>query len=159
AYLAVTAIEQIGPDAADTVPELTALLGKTKHSQLLIQTMLALASIGPKAQSAESAILPHLQSTTDDTVPVAAAYALGSIGAKDADAQLKAALAKKDPFLHMVATWALARVHPTDQQMMKDAVGDLTKGLASNDVKMRTAAAKGLQMLQPPSEMVAPALM
>ncbi len=83
AYLACTAIEQIGPPAADTVPELTELLGKTKHSQLLIQTLLALASIGPAAEPAESAIVPLLNTSTDQTVPVAAAYALGSIGAQE----------------------------------------------------------------------------
>jgi HEAT repeat protein len=43
--------------------------------------------------------------------------------------------------------------------MMKDAVGDLTKGLASGDAKIRTAAAKGLQILQPPPEMVGPVLL
>jgi HEAT repeat protein len=159
AYLACTAIEQIGPDAADTVPELTELLGKTKHSQMLIQALLALASIGPAAQPAESAILPHLAMTTDDTVPVAAAYALGAIGAKDADAPLKAAQTKNDPFLHMIATWALAKLHPNDQQLMKEAVGELTKGLASEKPQVRMSAAKTLQMLQAPPEVVAPALM
>jgi HEAT repeat protein len=159
AYLACTAIEQIGPDAADTVPELTELLGKTKHSHLLIQALLALASIGPQAQPAESAIVLHLQMTTDDTVPVAAAYALGAIGAKDSDAPLKTALSKNDPFLHMVASWALAKIHPDDQKLMKEAVDELTKGLANDKPEMRSAAAKGLQMLQPPPEMVAPALM
>jgi HEAT repeat protein len=159
AYLACAAIEQIGPDAASTVPELTDLLGKTKHSQLLIQALLAVASIGPQAAPAETAILPLLQSTTDSTVPVAAAYALGSIKAKNADAQLKAAQGKDNTFLHMVATWALARIHPDDEQMMKDAVGVLTKGLTSSDAKMRTAAAKGLQVLQPPPEMLGPVLL
>src|SRR3954447_13100838 len=159
AYLACAAIDQIGPDAADTVPELTELLSKTKHSQLLIQAMLALAAIGPAAQPAESAILPHLKTKTDDTVPVAAAYALGAIGAKDADAPLKKAAAKNDPFLRMVATWALAKLHPDDQQLMKEAVNELTKGLANEKPQMRTAAAKGLLMLQPPPEMVGPALM
>jgi HEAT repeat protein len=159
AYLACTAIEQIGPPAADTVPELTELLGKTKHSQLLIQTLLALAAIGPAAQPAESAILPHLEMTTDDTVPVAAAYALGAIGAKDAGAPLKKALSKNDPFLHMVASWALAKLNPNDQQLMKEAVSELAKGLANEKPQMRTAAAKGLQMLQAPPEMVGPALM
>src|SRR5215212_6472591 len=130
AYLACAAVEQIGPDAADTVPELTELLGKTKHSHLLIQAMLAAAAIGPAAQPAESAILPHLKMTTDDTVPVAAAFALGAIGAKDADAPLKKALSKNDPFLQMVASWALAKLHPNDQQLMKQAVEELTKGLA-----------------------------
>ena len=159
AYLACAAIEQIGPEAADTVPELTELVQTTKHSQLLIQSLLALAAIGPKAQSAESAILPHLEMTTDATVPVAAAYALGSIGAKNADAQLKKALGKSDPFLHMIVTWALAKSHPEDQQMMKAAVVELTKGLADERPQMRMAAARALQMLQPPAEMAAPALL
>lgn len=159
AYLACTAVEQIGPDAACTVPELTELLGKTKHSHLLIQTLLALASIGPAAQPAESAILPHLAMTTDDTVPVAAAYALGAIGAKDADAPLKKALTKKDTFLHMIATWALAKLHPNDQQLLKGAVDELTKGLADEKPQVRMAAARTLQMLQAPPEMVAPALL
>lgn len=159
AYLACTAIEQIGPDAAGTVPELTELLTKTKHSHLLIQTLLALASIGHNAQSAESAIVPLLNYPTDDTVPVAAAYALGAIGAKNSDAELKQAAQKEKPFLHTIATWALADLHPDDKERMKKAVDELTKGLASNDVQMRTVCAKGLQMLQPPPEMVAPALM
>lgn len=159
AYLACTAIEQIGPEAADAVPELTDLLGKTKHSQLLIQALLALASIGPKAQSAESAIVPLMETETDETVPVAAVYALGSIGATNADAALKGALAKKDPFLHMVASWALAKLHPSDEQLMKQAVDELTKGLANKDPQIRTAAAKGLQMLQPPAEVLAPAIL
>jgi HEAT repeat protein len=159
AYLACAAIEKIGPEAAETVPELTELLGNTKHSQLLIQALLALASIGPAAQPAESAIVPHLQMTTDDTVPIAAAYALGAIGAKDADAPLKKALSKNDPFLHMVASWALAKLHPDDQQLMKEAVDELTKGLADEKPQMRTAAAKGLQTLQASPEIVAPALM
>jgi HEAT repeat protein len=159
AYLACAAIDQIGPEAADAVPELMELLGKSKHSQLVIQALLALASIGPAAESAEAGIAPLLESKTDDTIPIAAAYALGSIGAKDSDGALKTAMAKQDPFLHMVAAWALAKNHPDDEQMMKQAVGALTKGLSSEDAKMRTAAAKGLQMLQPPAELVAPALM
>jgi HEAT repeat protein len=159
AYLASTAIEQIGSDACDTVPELTELLSHTKHSQLLIQTLLALASIGPKAQSAESAIVPLLDDPTDVTVPVAAAYALGAIGAKNSDEQLKKLAESDKPFQHTVATWALAKLHPDDKEQLKKAIDELTKGLASNDAQMRTVCAKGLQMLQPPPEMVAPALM
>jgi HEAT repeat protein len=158
AYLAATAVEHIGPPAADTVPELTELLGKTKHSQLLIQTLLALASIGPAAEPAAPKIVPLLESPNDATVPVAAAYALGAIGAKNADTELKRATMSQNAFLRMVASWALAKNHPQDQQLMKQAVAELTKGLTSKDEKMRTAAAKGLQMLQAPPEMVAPAL-
>ena len=48
-----------------------------------IQLLLALASIGPDAASAEPEIKSLLESSKDNTVPVAAAYALGSIGAKN----------------------------------------------------------------------------
>jgi len=159
AYMACTAIEHIGPDAAATVPALTELLGDTKHSHLLIQTLLALASIGPAAESASTHIVPLLEMQTDATVPVAAAYALGAIGAKDAEPALRKALAKDDPFLQMVSAWALAKNHPDDSALMKQAVDKLTKGLASDDANMRSAAANGLHMLKAPPEMVVPALM
>ena len=155
AYLACTAIEQIGPDAAPTAPELAAILGKTKHSQLLIQTLLALASIGPAAESAGPQIAPLL-SSDDTTVPVAAAYAIGSIGAKSADAELKKAAAKSDPFLQMMAVWALAKTHPDDQAAMKTAVEKITHELKNDNVGIRNAAAKSLQSLKAPPEMVAP---
>jgi HEAT repeat protein len=158
AYLAATAAEQIGPPAAPAVPELAALLGKTKHSQLLIQTLLALASIGPEAASAAPQIKPLLDSSTDKTVPVAAAYALGSIGGKGADAELKRAAAKDDPFLQMIATWAIAKTHPNDQAAIKAAVEKLTNALKSDNVGMRTAAAKSLQSLGAPPEILAPHL-
>ncbi|MCI0493280.1 MAG: HEAT repeat domain-containing protein [Planctomycetes bacterium] len=158
-YLACAAIEHIGPPAAATVPALTELIADTKHSQLLIGALLAVASIGPAAQSAGPQIIPLLEHSTDATVPVAAAYALGSIGAVDADAALRQTLMKDQPFLQMTAAWSLAKIHPEDETLMKQAVGKLTKGLSSDEAPLRTAAAKGLQMLQAPPELVAPALM
>jgi HEAT repeat protein len=159
AYLACAAISQIGPDAAPTVPALTALLGKTKHSKLLTQALLALAHIGPAAKSATPQILPLLEHTGDSTVAAAAAYALGSIGASDADEELRAALAKDNPLFQMIAAWALAKLHPDDTEAMQMAVDKLTAGLGSSDAEVRTAAAHSLQTLQAPPEMVAPALM
>ena len=156
AYLACTAIEQIGPDAAPTVPELAAILGKTKHSQMLIQTLLALASIGPAASSAAPQITPLLENADDATVPVAAAYARGSIGAENTDAELKRAAAKSDPFLQMMSTWALAMRHPDDMELKKAAIEKLAQGLKSDKVGLRNAAAKSLQSLKAPPEMVAP---
>jgi HEAT repeat protein len=158
AFLACTAIEQIGPDAAETVPALAELLGKTKHSQLLIHALLALASIGPAAESATAEIVPLLETSTDATVPVAAAYALGSIGANEANAALRSAMTKDNAFLQMVAAWAIARLHPEDQAALKMAVDKLVNGLKSDDPRIRTAAAKALQKLQAPPEIVAPEL-
>jgi HEAT repeat protein len=160
AYLACTAIEQIGPAAAETVPAIGELLGKTRHSQLQIKALLALASIGPAARSAVPQIVPLLAAPNDATVPVAAAYALGSIGASDQEttAALTQALTKDNTFLQMVAAWAIAKSHPDDEAAMRLAVEKLTQGLRSNDASLRTAAAKGLQMLKAPPELIAPAM-
>jgi HEAT repeat protein len=156
--VACAAIEHIGPDAAATVPALKELLGKTRHSHLLIQALLALASIGPAAESAAPQIVPLLEMPNDATVPVAAAYALGSIGAKNADAALKRAMTKDNAFLQMIAAWSLAKLHPDNGAAQRTAVEHLTRGLKNSDAGIRTAAAKSLQMLKAPPEMVAPAL-
>ncbi len=158
AYLACAAIERIGPPAAPTVPELTEILGKTKHSKMLIQTLLALASIGPAASPATPKIVPLLSHETDDTVPVAAAFALGSIGATGVDAELRRAAADSDPFLQMMATWAIAKTHPGDPIALKSAIEQLTQALKSDNIKIRTAAARCLQSLNAPPELIAPGL-
>jgi len=124
----------------------------------LIQALLAIASIGPAAESAAPKIEPLLAMDTDATVPVAAAYALGSIGAKNSDAALRGAMVKKDPFLQMIAAWAVAKLHPGDKAAEKLAVDMLVQGLKSDNPTIRMAAAKSLQSLQAPPEIVAPAL-
>lgn len=153
-YLACAAAEKLGPDAAPLVPDIAALLGSSKHSHTLTRALLALAAIGPGAVSASPQVKLLLAHETDATIPVAAAFALGSIGAKDADAELKAAAAKDDPLLQMVATWAFAKDHPEDQVALKAAVDKCIQGLKSENPAVRGAAAKGLQLLKAPPEMV-----
>lgn len=157
AYLAAAAAEQIGPDAAPTVPALLDVLDKTKHSQLQIRILLALGQIGPGAKAAaEPKVLELLQSSQDATVPVAAAFALGSMGATNADGPLKAAVAKDNEFLSMVAAWSLAKLHPDDAALKKQATDKLNAGLKSDDAAIKAAAAKGLQLLNPPPSNVPP---
>src|SRR4029079_7926743 len=103
-------------------------------------------------------ITPLLESSTDATVPVAAAFALGSIGAKDADAALKAAAKKENPFLQMMAIWAIAKAHPEDEAATKAALEKLTQSLKSTDPAIRGAAAKSIFSLHAPPEVVAPYL-
>lgn len=152
AYLAAAAIEQIGPDAAPTAPALGALLDKTDHSQLEIRALLALAAIGPAAKPAVPQIIKALETSKDATVPVAAAYALGAIDAEEADAQMRAALEKDNPFLQMVAAWSLAKMHPEDADLKKQAMDKLGAGMKSDDPAMKAAAEKGMKMLEPPAE-------
>jgi HEAT repeat protein len=153
AYLAAAAAEQIGPDAAGTVPGLVEVLGKTKHSQLDTRILLALAHIGPGAKSAEPQIVSELETAHDPTVQVAAAFALGRIGSTDADGPLKVAAAATDkPFLSMVAAWSLAKLHPDDAALKAQAVEKLTAGTKSDDEAIKSAAEKGLMMLEVPAE-------
>lgn len=152
AYFAAAAAEQIGPDAAASVPNLVELLGDTRHSQLDTRVLLALGRIGPAAKSAVPAILEEMKTATDQTVPVAAAFALGMIGDPQGDAALKAAAAKTDrPFLSMVAAWSLARIHPQDAEMKKQAMDKLNAGMKSSDPDLKAAAEKGMKMMETPA--------
>jgi HEAT repeat protein len=118
--------------------------------------LLALASIGPAAKSASPQIIHLLEHPTDATVPVAAAYALGSIGAADADKPLRAAAAKPNTMLQMIAAWSLAKIHPEDSQLRQQAMEKLQAGLKSNDLAIRAAAEKGLEMLTTSGERTSP---
>ena len=138
-----------------TVPALTKLLGDTKHSNLLIQTLLALASIGSAAEPASPQIIALLDHSTDATVPVAAAYALGSIGAVDADKALRKAESSKNELLQMVASWSLARIHPKEAQLKQHAIEKLQAGLKSKDPAIQAAAEKGLTLLESPAKQAA----
>jgi len=149
AYLAAAAAEQIGPDAAGAVPALIELLKKTNHSQLDVRVILALGRIGPAAKPAVPQVISHLESSPDRTVPVASAFALGMIGDPSADAALKAAAAKPDrPFLSMVASWSLAKIHPDDAAMKSQAMDKLKAGMQSTDPDLKAAAEKGLKMME-----------
>ena len=127
------------------------MLGKTKHSQMQIRVILALGHIGPAAKSASPQIMSVMEESQDATVPVAAAFALGAIGATDADDALKAAAASDKPFLAMVAAWSLAKIHPDDAALKQQAIDKLNAGLKSDDAAIKAAAEKGLKMLEVPA--------
>ena len=155
-YLAAAAAEQIGPDAAGAVPALIEVLDTTEHSHLEIRVLLALARIGPGAKQAVPTIVSILEKSQDATVPVAAAFALGSIGVTEADAPLRAAVAKDNPFLSMVAAWSLAKIHPEDALLKQQALDKLNAGLKSDDPAIQAAAEKGLKLLETPAAAAAP---
>ena len=72
-------------------------------------------------------------------------------------AQLHAAAAKEDnQFLSMVAAWSLAKLHPDDADLKKQAVDKLNAGLKSDDEAIRQAADKGLKALEAMSKSPAP---
>ena len=130
------------------MPELVDLLNDTKHSQLQIEALLALARIGAAAEPAAPKIIELLETSTDNTVPVAAAFAIGAIGIDDGDEPLRKAVTRDNDFLQMVASWSLVKLHPDDAALKQQALEKLQAGLKSDDPAIQAAAEKGLKNLE-----------
>ena len=91
-------------------------------------------------------------SDEQNSVRYAAAFAVGRIGAKEATGELTKNLDSKDHFLRMVSAWSLAKLKPNDKVAMDHAITLLVDSLKDNDHHVRSAAARGLQELELPSD-------
>ena len=170
AYWAALAIEEIGSPAAETVPALTKLLQSTDDQALKVQILLALASIGDEARSAEQEILTILSNqaaSSDQAGPsnppatflhTAAAYAAGTLQLNSAVESLQTASRSNDEMLSMIAAWARARIEPENRERTGLAVKRLVQGLGSEDPAVRLSAAEGIQTLNVSPELVGPKL-
>ena len=157
-YWACLVIAQIGPDAKMAVPHLQEVL-KHEHPEVRIEALVALGEIGPAAAPAAMDIVPLLESDEIGGVRYAAVFALASIGSKDVgkDALEKAARAE-DPFLNMIAAWALAKIYPEDSTLVRSAAERIVAGLQSKDEHVRRTAARALADFKGHSDIVGPAL-
>jgi HEAT repeat protein len=158
-YWACLALADIGPAAKSAVPQL-AKLEQREEPEVRLQALVALGQIGEAAKPAVSVIVKALQSDKSEGVRYAAAFALGQIGANDK--QARAALAKgmesDDAFLQVITAWALARVAKDDKQVQEKATALILKGLTSDKVDVRRAAARAFAEVNPPPEVAAPML-
>ncbi|TWT78096.1 HEAT repeat protein [Posidoniimonas polymericola] len=159
AYWAALAIEQIGPDCAGACNGLTKVLLRSQDDATLQQALLALAALGESAHQAAPAVQKVAAETKSDAVRIAACYALGNLGDSSATDLLRRLASQGGEFQQLVATWSIAKLHPDDPAAEKQAVGLLTKALASDRPEVREAAATGLSKLDAPVEVVAPALL
>lgn len=159
AYWACLVIADIGPDAAETVPELTDVL-RHADPDVRLQAALALGAIGHAAQAAAPAMVNVLEKDEFSHVRLAAIYALAEMRAEgDTDDQALERLTKNDDqFLRMLSSWALARLHPDDPAVVKRAVEQLVAGLESDDNGVQSAAGRALVDLKAPPEIAGPAL-
>ncbi|MCA9101831.1 MAG: HEAT repeat domain-containing protein, partial [Planctomycetales bacterium] len=112
---------------------------------------LALAGIGEAARSATPALVKEL-SDPQVGVRYAAAFALGNIAAQGADAELEETAKTDDKFLKILATWALARANPDDEQRQRDAVALLLEGVQDPDERTRAASVRALAQLDLPDD-------
>jgi len=105
---AVTALEQLGPPPADTVPEL-ATLANSGHELIAYWAITLLGRLKIAATRAEQALVTALDTSAFASVRQRAAWALGSIGDYSASAlePLRRASRSADPRLARLASQAL----------------------------------------------------
>ena len=144
-YWATVALTEIGAAAAPAAGALTsaALNGEPEER---MQAMLALAAIGEPAAEAADELTTALEST-DAAVRSAAAYALGRTRVASADAALEKASQESDPFLAGIASWARARIHPDNKDLVSVSLKTLSEALGSDRVNTRIAAMSALSDL------------
>ena len=96
----------------------------------------------------------------DPNVRYSACYALGRIGppALAAKAPLQQVLTDSDPFLSLVAAWALARVAPDCSDTVPKSVPLLVRALDDPEPMIRLEAATSLRCLGPQAKQAAAAL-
>lgn len=157
-YWAILVLGDLGPKAKAAVPQLTALL-KDESIQVRREAAMALGAIGKDAAPAVPAIIGKLNDK-EMAVRFAAAYALGILGpdAKAAVPALTTALQGDNEFLRVQAAWALAKINDKDPAAMDKAVEVLTKGVTSDDHRVRIASVRCLIDLHPGPAKTLPAL-
>jgi len=156
-YWACLVLAEMGPQAKAAVPQLTTLL-KDDEPEVRMEAVIALGEIGPDAASA----VPALTETLADASPAvryASAFSLGKIGAVVALPALEKAEHEKDPFLSLVAAWAVAKLRPDDTKAVAKAVDLIVAALKQDDANVRRGAAKALWELNVAPQTVGPALL
>jgi HEAT repeat protein len=156
AYWACLVIREIGPDAVDAVAALQETL-EDERSHVQREAIQALAAIGKEAAPA----VPEIAKLLDNKeLQTAATFALGSIGSipADAEATIKTHVESDDRLLATVSLWALARVHPEDKDLRREAATQLGARLKDEDAYVRAAASRALASLPPAPEITLAAL-
>jgi HEAT repeat protein len=144
-YWAEVALAEIGPEAADAVPQLAAHVAEGEPEERL-QSILTLAEIGAPAVAAAPQLIAALESQ-ETFLRIAAAFALGVSGAAAADGPLTTVEADADPLLAATASWARAKIRPGEPARVAKALERLRGGLRSENPRMRKAAISGLSDL------------
>jgi len=156
-YWACLALSEMGPQAKDAVEGLKKHALSDERPQVRLQAAIALAEIGPAAQPAVLDLI-KLLGDKFESVRNAAVFALGRIGDKTAADAIAKVDKPTDLYLHMLSTWALARMNPGDKQRLKDAVEQLASRLGDKDRDAAHMAARAIAELEPPADVIRPAM-
>jgi HEAT repeat protein len=158
-YAAVI-LGNIGPAAKGAVPELVAALDVNDDPDFRREVLFALGRIGKDSAPAAKKIVDILGKDENERVISAACYAAGSIGppATDAAPALVRIYNKGTDFQQMLAIWALLKIRPGHESIVKRAVPLMTKGLAHERDDVRLEAARALGNIGSPSASALPEL-
>jgi len=160
AVWACMVLQEIGPDAAGAVPALCEVARKDDRPEVRREAALALAAIGPKAAAAVPLLSALLDEKDVPGLSGSVVFALGAIGpaAKSAEPKVQTLAASADapPFLKTLCHWARARMNPDDEELVRAVVPELVAALASDEPRLRAAAAQALLDLNPDPEIVRP---
>jgi HEAT repeat protein len=154
AYWACIVLREIGPAAKDAAPALAEKL-KDSRPEIRREAVLALGAL----KEAAIPVLPQIAATlNDEQSQTAATFVMGQLGKIPANAEEKVRANAKsdDKFLSTVSLWALARVHPEDKELRRQATEQLVDRLKEKDPFVRVAAARALAALPPAPEITLP---
>ncbi|MCC9607959.1 HEAT repeat domain-containing protein [Blastopirellula sp. JC732] len=152
AFWACLILREMGPEASEAAPALTALLSEAPI-ETQREAILALAAMPEAAEKSIPAISKCLDA---DHLKLASTFALGRIGKipPEASERVMANVNSPDPLLGLMSRWALARANPTDEPLQKDVVERLAKGVASENGWIRSASAQALISLHAKPDLV-----
>jgi HEAT repeat protein len=154
AYWACLVVSELGPKAKATVPALTKLLDHAAPD-VRREAILSLAAIGA---ASEPAVGKVAQALDDPLLREAATFALVHIGkvSEDAEAKIRAN-AKADPIMtKVVSMWALAKLHPQDKALVRDAAAVWVEGLKNDRQPVRMASARAISDVRPGPKVMVP---
>jgi HEAT repeat protein len=159
-YWGAVLAADIGPAAAAAVPELTDLLDE-QETEVRIQTLIALGEIGPESAPAVAAIVKLLESDEVMGTHYAAAFALGKIGkaSDEVNHALVEAARGDDPMLKTLSLWALAKLNPDQERVVRYAAETIVTMLSNEDPQVRSAAVRALVDFEGHADIVGPALL
>ena len=153
-------LTEMGAEGAEALPELICCLDNEQH-EVRLNALIALGQIGATSPEAQAKVLELLKTEPIDGVKYAAVFALGKIGTQGDDA-VNAELVKlaqgDEPILKMLGLWALAKLNPEDERVLKLAAETIVKNLQSDDPQVRSGAARALAEFDAPPGTVAPEL-
>ena len=135
AYWACLVLREIGPAAKDAVPALAEKL-KDPQPEVRREAAIALAAMDEAAVPAVGQLAAALG---DQHAHIAATYALGRIGRipPEAEAVVRTNARSDDKMLSSTSLWALARVHPEDKELRREAAVQLIERLKDPDPFVR----------------------